>query len=72
MALTTVKPPNKGHIGDGAFVPCREVVFYWKVIKDKKLTPKSFKKVLLQYILCVYFFSIARWQEQYYLHENAE
>ena len=37
---TTVKPPNKGHIGDGPFVPCREVVlfskvFYWKILKGK-------------------------------------
>ena len=22
----TVNPPKKGHIGDGPFVPCREVV----------------------------------------------
>ena len=26
--LCTVKPPNKGHIGDGLFVPCREVVLF--------------------------------------------
>ena len=24
----TVKPPNKGHFGDGPFVPCREVVLF--------------------------------------------
>ena len=41
--VTTVKPLNKGHIWDGLFVPCREVViflevFYWKVLKDKKCT----------------------------------
>ena len=39
----TVKPQNKGHIGDGPFAPCREVVLfsevffltYWKVLKNK-------------------------------------
>ena len=39
----TVKPPNKGHIGGGSVVPCREVVLfsevffytYWKFFKDK-------------------------------------
>ena len=35
-----VKPTNKEPIGDGPFVPCREVVlfskvFFWKVLKDK-------------------------------------
>ena len=29
--LITVKPPNKGHIGDGPFVPCREVVLFSEV-----------------------------------------
>ena len=24
----TVKPPKKGHIGDGLVVPCREVVLF--------------------------------------------
>ena len=28
----TVKPPNKGHIGDGPFVPCREVVLFSEVL----------------------------------------
>ena len=28
----TVKPPNRGHFGDGPFVPCREVVFFSKVL----------------------------------------
>ena len=28
---TTVKPPNKGHIGDGPFVPCRAVVLFSEV-----------------------------------------
>ena len=28
---STVKPPNKGHIGDGALVPCREVVLFLEV-----------------------------------------
>ena len=37
---TIVKPPNKGHIGDGPFVHCRELVLfsevtYWNVLKDK-------------------------------------
>ena len=40
----TVKPPNKGHFGDGPVVPCREVVLfsevffvtYWKFLKDEK------------------------------------
>ena len=27
----TVKPPNKGHIGDGSVVPCREVVLFSEV-----------------------------------------
>ena len=27
----TVKPPNKGHIGDGPVVPCREVVLFSEV-----------------------------------------
>ena len=26
-----VKPPNKGHIGDGPVVPCREVVLFSEV-----------------------------------------
>ena len=29
---TTVKPPNKGHIGDGPFVPCRETVLFSEVL----------------------------------------
>ena len=38
-----VKPPNKGHVGDGHFVPCREVVpfsevLFWKFPKDKNNT----------------------------------
>ena len=28
----TVKPPYKGHIGDGPFVPCREVVLFSEVL----------------------------------------
>ena len=28
----TVKSPNKGHIGDGPFVPCREVVLFSEVL----------------------------------------
>ena len=39
----TVKPPNKGHIGYGPFVPSKEVFpfsevlfkTYWKILKDK-------------------------------------
>ena len=27
----TMKPPNKGHIGDGLVVPCREVVLFLEV-----------------------------------------
>ena len=27
----TVKPPNKGHIGDGLVVPCREVALFSEV-----------------------------------------
>ena len=27
----TVKPPNKGHFGDGPVVPCREVVLFSEV-----------------------------------------
>ena len=27
----TVKPPNKGHIGDGAVVPCGEVVLFSEI-----------------------------------------
>ena len=27
----TVKPPNKEHIGDGPFVPCREVVLFSEI-----------------------------------------
>ena len=26
----TVKPPKKGRIGDGPFVPSREVVLFWR------------------------------------------
>ena len=29
--LYTVKPPNKGHFGDGPVVPCREVVLFSEV-----------------------------------------
>ena len=29
--LNTVKPPNKGHIGDGLVVPCREVGLFLEV-----------------------------------------
>ena len=29
--VTTVKPPNKGHIGDEPVVPCREVVLFSEV-----------------------------------------
>ena len=47
----TVKPLNKGQIGDGPFVPCTEVVLfsevisqtYWKVLKDKNKNLKSLK-----------------------------
>ena len=28
----TVKPPNKGHVGDGPFIPCREVVLFSEVL----------------------------------------
>ena len=28
----TVKPPNKGHVGDGPFVPCKEVVLFLEVL----------------------------------------
>ena len=28
QSATTVKPPNKGHIGHGPFVPCREVALF--------------------------------------------
>ena len=28
----TVKPPNRGHFGDGPFVPCREVVLFLEVL----------------------------------------
>ena len=30
-ARNTVKPPNKGHIGDGPVVPCREVILFSEV-----------------------------------------
>ena len=29
---STVKPPNRGHFGDGPFVPCREVVLFSEVL----------------------------------------
>ena len=29
--ISTVKPPNKGHFGDGPVVPCREVVLFSEV-----------------------------------------
>ena len=28
----TVKPLNRGHFGDGSFVPCREVVLFSEVL----------------------------------------
>ena len=28
----TVKPPNRGHFGDGPFVSCREVVLFSEVL----------------------------------------
>ena len=28
----TVKPPNKGHIGDGPFVPSKEVFLFSEVL----------------------------------------
>ena len=31
----TVKPLNKGHIGDGPFVPCREVVLFLEVFSAR-------------------------------------
>ena len=30
--IATVKPPNRGHFGDGSFVPCREVVLFLEVL----------------------------------------
>ena len=30
--VITVKPLNKGHVGDGPFVPCREVVLFSEVL----------------------------------------
>ena len=30
-STSTVKPPNKGHFGDGPVVPCREVVLFLEV-----------------------------------------
>ena len=30
--VNTVKPPNRGHFGDGPFVPCREVVLFSEVL----------------------------------------
>ena len=32
LSSCTVKPPKKGRIGDGAFVPCREVVLFSEVL----------------------------------------
>ena len=29
---STVKRPNRGHFGDGPFVPCREVVLFSEVL----------------------------------------
>ena len=29
--MTTIKPPDKGHIGDKPVVPCREVVLFSEV-----------------------------------------
>ena len=45
LLILTVKPLNKGHIGDGPVVPCREVVLfsevyfqtYWDFLKDEKV-----------------------------------
>ena len=31
VIVHTVKPPNKGHFGDGPVVPCREVVLFLEV-----------------------------------------
>ena len=31
LQRNTVKPPNKGHIGDRPVVPCREVVLFSEV-----------------------------------------
>ena len=31
VIICTVKPPNKGHFGDGPVVPCREVVLFSEV-----------------------------------------
>ena len=31
QCIITVKPPNKGHFGDGPVVPCREVVLFSEV-----------------------------------------
>ena len=31
IIVATVKPLNKGHIGDGPVVPCREVVLFSEV-----------------------------------------
>ena len=30
--IYTVKPPNRGHFGDGPLVPCREVVLFSQVL----------------------------------------
>ena len=32
LHVPTVKPPNRGHFGDGPFVPCREVVLFSEVL----------------------------------------
>ena len=31
LVSNTLKPPNKGHIGDGPFAPCREVILFSEV-----------------------------------------
>ena len=37
----TVKPPNKGHFGDGPVVPCREVVLFSDVLFGNFLKMKN-------------------------------
>ena len=32
--LHTVKPPKRGHFGDGPFVLCSEVVLFWEVMLE--------------------------------------
>ena len=55
----TVKPPNKGHIGDGPVVPCREVV----VFSEEPI--RNFLNIHYNIFCFIWMvFSIARWQEQ--------